>query len=75
MYMQKWIAGTRVTVDDWYEDNKIWIHFDIYTKSTAVDRPDHEFYALLPREEEDTVRNYLDSITRHLVQQYLQNIA
>lgn len=74
MNIKEWHHGCLVTVSDWFEptpdDNTgyaIHIHVASYSPGAALSRPDWERSILVGRSAEQTVRDYLDSITLNII--------
>lgn len=72
MYICEWYYGCRVTVTDWIgkdEDGEtpIRIGIESFSPGSSVSRPDWEKVLYCPRREEQTIKNYLDSIVYNIV--------
>ena len=67
MYIQEWRQGCRITVSDWIgkdSDGKtpIRVGVEYFKPGAAICRPEWERVIYCPRKEENTIKNYLDSI-------------
>lgn len=72
MYICEWLYGCRVIVTDWIGKDAdgtppIRIEITSFLPGSSIERPEWEKVLICPRQEEQKIRRYLDSIVYNVV--------
>lgn len=66
MKIQKWESGYRATAEDWFDGRHIFLSIECFRPGQSLSQPPAwEKAFLLPKAEEDTIRNYFNSVVNH----------
>ena len=65
--IERWTSGYKATVTDWYDGENIYFEVAYYQPGQSLGRPPQWSKSyLLPKSEEQKIRDYFDSVTVNL---------